>query len=163
MGSNLNGHNEHNQHTGSQPASPDLGAIDALIKGLYPGIFGRVLDTARNCQNPGWAFPNSANAADGFLTFPEGAPSEATTATGVRVAPRARWNETCAFKACLAAREERFVRETGRGVAQAPRAPGTHVGWVWGWQALSREATSPWWRADTSLAGLTEGCEGPMS
>jgi hypothetical protein len=165
VGSNLYVYeNERNSHSGGAAPNPvDWGKNDELIKGLYPGIFGRVLDPTRQCQAPGWILPNTANVADSFFTFLSGVPNEATTATGVRVAPRVRWNETCAFRACLAAREERFVRETGRGVAQAPRHPATYVGWVWGWQALSREATSPWWRGDTSLAGLTEGCEGPLN
>ena len=138
------------------------GVNDKLIQRLHPGLFGRVLDPARQCQAPGWLLPASGNASDSFFTIARGG-SEATTASGVRVAPRVRWNETCAFQACLAEREGRFVRETGGGVPQAPRWPGTHVGWVWAWQALSREASSPWWRSDTSLRGLTEACEGPLN
>jgi hypothetical protein len=163
LGSNVGGHNEHNQHTGgSAPASPDHAAIEALLRGLHPDLFGRVLDPARNCQNPGWAFPQSDTRADSFLTFEGGVAREAVTGSGVRVAPRVRWNETCAFAACLAARRERFVRETGGGAPEAPRAPDTYVGWVWAWQALSRERR-PWWSNSTSMKGLTEECEGPLN
>jgi hypothetical protein len=164
LGANLRVYDgERNSHTaGASPAAVDWAANDALLAALHPRLWGRVLDPGRTCQAPGWLFPASGDAGDSFLSFDEGGGGAAVSATGVRVAPRVRWNETCAFRACLAEREARFVRETGGGAPQAPRWPGTHVGWVWGWQALSRER-SPWWRNDTSLRGITEECEGPLN
>jgi hypothetical protein len=157
--------NQRNSHSGgATPNAVDWGRNDDIIGAAYPALVARAMEPARRCQNPAWAFPPSDSLADAIATFPRPAAAaaaavdEALTASGVRVRPRVRWNETCAFAQCLAARRERFVRETGGGVPEAPRSYDTYVGWLWGWQGLSREA-KPWWSAATSMKGITEDCD----
>jgi hypothetical protein len=114
-------------------------------------------DFARQCDAPPNT-PGSVTQAETVMEVEAAAdPSRATTATGIAVAPRVRWNETCAFAACSAAFEARFVTRIGGGAPQAPRPPATLVGRVWGWQAVPG-ARAPW-TAEVPLMASDARCD----
>lgn len=142
-----------NEHSLPNYNAPDVNGMNALLEKENPNLWGRIILPERQCVSPGHV---RNNRQDDVIYLASGQ-SYGETVSNIPVAPRVRWNDTCAFAICKASRYANFVKKVGKGVQEAPRRHNMNVGWVWGWQALSLEPI-PYWSDKTNLSGFSEDC-----
>ncbi len=150
-----------NQHVHGGGAGVDWGGLDTILQAQNPNIWGHIMDKNRRCQAHIPRASGEVVYQDAVINIQTGETEGAKsgkTLSNISVVSMVRWNETCAFAACNATRYERFVTLVGKGAPEAPRRPGTKVGWVLGWPALSLEQNPPWWSNNSNLSGLTKDC-----
>lgn len=143
-----------NEHFLLNPNAPDVNGMNALLQRENSNLWGRVIVPERQCFAPG----NIRNDRKDDIIYLASGRNYGETVSNIPVAPRVRWNETCAFALCNASRYENFIKKIGRDVPEAPRRQNMNVGWVWGWQALPNEPL-PYWSDNTKLSGFSKDCQ----
>ena len=145
-----------NEHTFAYHPLPQYKEMHDFIERENPDLWGRVIFPNRQCHSPADIRNNYRDAVI-YLASGE---DEGETVSNIPVAPRVRWNETCAYAMCYASRHPLFLKTVGQGIPEAPRRKNMKAGWVWGWQGTPFEAipSLPYWSDKTQLSGFSEDC-----
>jgi len=142
-----------NEHFLINRNSPDGNEMNTLLERKNPQLWGHLIIPERQCA----AAEHIRNNRQDNIIYLASGDNIGETVSNIQVAPRVRWNETCAFSLCKKYRHANFIDTVGKGVSEAPRRSSIKVGWVWGWQALPNEPL-PYWSDNTKLSGFSKDC-----